>query len=303
MDATRRLDPGWTEWEKDVLYVSYDLTALLSAAGGPAALGVRLGDGWYSQQQNAPSEGYTHPTYGPARFLLQLNLQTNDGLVVSVVSDGSWMGREGSVSSSSPYMGEAYSAMRERDGWSSASFTDSLTLWINASLLPSPLVPANSTLNGLRLQTMEPIRFGDAALHIATSGTALMGEAEGVRPLIGADLLGGGVLHPVNSPQVDQGVTIWDMGQTFSGTCTFTFSSLPPRYFVSVRYAEVMRPRSALGLSYYEADYSYIRGASSTDTYIAKGVDGETFTPKFTVQSVPIHTPRPAPPYLNLTAL
>ena len=60
-------DSGWTSWEQDVLYTSFDLTSLLSTAGGPAAIGIRLGDGWYSQQQNAPDMGYTHPTSAHTR--------------------------------------------------------------------------------------------------------------------------------------------------------------------------------------------------------------------------------------------
>ena len=45
IDPTRRLDPGWTSWEQDVFYVSYDVTSLLSTRGGPAAMDVRLGSG------------------------------------------------------------------------------------------------------------------------------------------------------------------------------------------------------------------------------------------------------------------
>ena len=38
-------------------------------------------------------------------------MQTSDGEVVSVVSDESWTGREGTVTASTPYMGERYSAL------------------------------------------------------------------------------------------------------------------------------------------------------------------------------------------------
>ena len=88
--------------------------------------------------------------------------------------------------------------------------------------------------------------------------------------------MGGGVLHPVGVQQDVQAVTVYDMGQTFSGTCTIAFVNLPARILVSVKYAEIMRLPSELGVNPSRANHSYIRGAASTNTYLSKGVNGET---------------------------
>ena len=280
VDPSRRLDPGWTLYEEDVLYVSYDVTSLLNGtSGAAAAVGVRLGDGWYSQQQNQPGFGNEHATYGPPRLLFQLNMQSSDGTVTTVVSDDTWMGREGTVTSNSPFMGETYSALKERSGWTQPNFIDPLSAWLPAQVLPSPLTNPNSTQYGLRLQTMDPVRAGDAALHIATSG----GSSNFT---IGADLLKGGVLHPIGVSGPVVGVFVYDMGQTFSGTCAITFVNMPPRILVSVQHAEVMRaPQEQGPFTMNLGDAGFLRGATNTDTYVTRGGAKEVFEPKFTVQS------------------
>ena len=283
VDPTRRLDPGYTLYEKDLLYVSYDVTALLSTPNAAAAVvGVRLGDGWYSQQQNPPAFGSAHSTYGPARLLFQLNLQTDDGQVSAVVSDDSWMGREGMVSMSSPFMGESYSARKERTGWSSPGFRDPHCLWLNAAILPSPLNNASSPVGGLRLQSFDPIRAGDAALHMATSGarTGVHGSQPGVQ---GGNLLAGGTLQPIATYQPTVGWYVFDLGQNFAGTCRTTFSGVPAGVAVSLQHAEVLRQPGVNGVDYHMPDPSALRGAVSTDVYITRGVDGESYSPSFTV--------------------
>ena len=61
VDASRKLDPGWTTYEKRTLFVSYDLTAKIQA--GANAVGVKLGNGWYSQEQYVPPSTQ-EPGYG-----------------------------------------------------------------------------------------------------------------------------------------------------------------------------------------------------------------------------------------------
>ena len=52
VDPTRKLDPGWTTYEKRTLFVSYDVTTTIKI--GMNAVGVKLGNGWYSQEQYLP---------------------------------------------------------------------------------------------------------------------------------------------------------------------------------------------------------------------------------------------------------
>jgi alpha-L-rhamnosidase len=61
VDESRKLDPGWTTYEKRTLYVSYDFTSTLKV--GWNAIGVKLGNGWYSPEQYLPPSE-TEPNYG-----------------------------------------------------------------------------------------------------------------------------------------------------------------------------------------------------------------------------------------------
>jgi alpha-L-rhamnosidase len=61
VDPSRKLDPGWTTYEKRTLFVSYDLTTKIKS--GMNALGVKLGNGWYSQEQYVPPS-IREPNYG-----------------------------------------------------------------------------------------------------------------------------------------------------------------------------------------------------------------------------------------------
>ncbi|UJR34538.1 hypothetical protein I4U23_027315 [Adineta vaga] len=50
VDPSRKLDPGWTTYEKRTLLVSFDVTANITI--GMNAVGIKLGNGWYSIEQS-----------------------------------------------------------------------------------------------------------------------------------------------------------------------------------------------------------------------------------------------------------
>lgn len=64
IDSSRKLDPGWTTYQKRTLFVSYDVTSKIKV--GMNAVGVKLGNGWYSQEQYLlPS--IPEPAYGKTK--------------------------------------------------------------------------------------------------------------------------------------------------------------------------------------------------------------------------------------------
>lgn len=67
VDASRKLDPGWTTYEKRTLFVSYDLTSTVKP--GMNAVGVKLGNGWYSQEQYVPPSTL-EPNYGKNKTMI-----------------------------------------------------------------------------------------------------------------------------------------------------------------------------------------------------------------------------------------
>lgn len=128
------LDPGWTTYEKRVLYTTYDVTPLLRR--GANAVGVMLGEGWYKARA----------------LLLQMNIELVNGKRLSVTSSPAWRGKDGPITSDSVWDGEIYDATRETPGWDRPGFNDSN--WAAAQVLKSP--------GGvLSAQMMPPIRVVD----------------------------------------------------------------------------------------------------------------------------------------------
>ena len=117
------LAPGWTDYNKRILYQTYDVTTMLTP--GENALGSILGDGWYAGYVGFdPKRRGAH--YGShLQLLLQLQVQYEDGTVATIVSDGSWVSAIGPLRYADFLMGECYDARYELDGWSEPGFDDS----------------------------------------------------------------------------------------------------------------------------------------------------------------------------------
>lgn len=111
------LDPGWTKYDKEALYVAFDVTDELCS--GDNVLGVMLGNGFY----NVPDERYFKiaGTFGAPKMRLNLVVRYSDNTVRTVVSDKTWRAIQSPVVYSSIYGGEDYDATREHDGWTENS--------------------------------------------------------------------------------------------------------------------------------------------------------------------------------------
>ena len=102
------LDPGWTMFNKRLLYNTFDLTEQLSAAGRDISLRVMLGGGMY----DIPLQGYHKMggSCGAPKLLLALHIDYADGQRQDIVSDSTWTASASPVTYSSIYGGESYDA-------------------------------------------------------------------------------------------------------------------------------------------------------------------------------------------------
>lgn len=114
------MDPGWTQFDKEVLYVEFDVKDLLKEKN---AVGVMLGGGFY----NIPNERYHKcvGSMGAPKMRLVLDIEYEDGSKARVCSDGSWKVDASAVVFSSIYGGEDFDATKEQAGWKEAGFDDS----------------------------------------------------------------------------------------------------------------------------------------------------------------------------------
>ena len=144
------LAPGWTEFRKRVYYQSYDVTSLLS--NGENAIGVILGDGWYSGHLVEKNRQY----YGERpQLLAELVITTKDGSSLLIGSDATWKTSVGPILENDLIMGEAYDARRELGAWSSAGYTDAT--WQPAQLAPVPEIAVeHSSGPGVRRHEILP---------------------------------------------------------------------------------------------------------------------------------------------------
>ncbi len=136
-------DPAFTNYERIVPYVCYDVTENIKS--GDNAVGVLLGDGWYNQRH--AWYGMTH--YGDCRMLLELHIHYEDGTVDKIISDESFKCDFSPIVTNNVHCGETYDARLEQDGWNCVGHDDST--WTNAMLMAAP----GGTLTSL---IMPPIR-------------------------------------------------------------------------------------------------------------------------------------------------
>jgi hypothetical protein len=116
------LDPGWTKYDKQALYVPFDVTNQLIA--GKNTIGVMLGNGFYYIPRDRRYRKLTG-VFGYPKMICRLILEYDNGRVGNVVSDGSWKTDPSPVTFSSIYGGEDYNANLEQSGWDTNNFDDS----------------------------------------------------------------------------------------------------------------------------------------------------------------------------------
>ncbi|MDT8392139.1 MAG: family 78 glycoside hydrolase catalytic domain [Lentisphaeria bacterium] len=144
------LDPSQTDYESRVFYVRHDVTKMLY--GGPNALGVILGNGWYNQDRVWGENGLS---YGPPRLMAELHLTYADGTTGIIRADTDWRWAPGPITDNNVYAGECYDARLEIDGWCLPGFDDST--WQAAVIMDPPggelqeqIMPPMRRIDGLR---------------------------------------------------------------------------------------------------------------------------------------------------------
>jgi len=121
-----------TEFRKRCIYSTYDVTDLLRQ--GANAVGILLGNGWYSCQKKYWD--WRMQWYGSPRAIVQIEVEFDDGTRSQVVSDNSWRGSWSPITFNCLFDGEDYDARLEQDGWDAPGFDDSM--WQAAGLVRAP---------------------------------------------------------------------------------------------------------------------------------------------------------------------
>jgi len=117
------LTPGWTSYDKTILYNSYDVTRNLQA--GKNVIGAIVGNGFY----NINRERYRKliSVYGMPKLICRLKITYSDGSEENVVSGSDWKTSPSAITFTSIYGGEDYDARLEQTNWDKSGFDD--TRW------------------------------------------------------------------------------------------------------------------------------------------------------------------------------
>ncbi|RRB13679.1 family 78 glycoside hydrolase catalytic domain [Larkinella knui] len=150
------LAPGPTEYDKRVLYNTYDVTTYLQA--GDNAFGVTLGNGRYFGMRVGQPKVPATTNYGYPKLRLQIEVTYTDGTTEKIVSDPSWkVTADGPIRANNEFDGEEYDATRELTGWDQTGYNaDS---WLTASVVNAPASRIESQTNPpIRVtQTLAPV--------------------------------------------------------------------------------------------------------------------------------------------------
>lgn len=143
------LDPGWTKYDKEAQYVTFDLTNQLQK--GENVLGVILGNGFYYVPPVKGRFRKLKVQFGYPKLIGRLQLEYADGSTEDIVTDDSWKTAPSPLTFSSIYGGENYDARLEQIGWDSAGFND-------ASWKKPILITGSPVLTS---QLQEPLKVTD----------------------------------------------------------------------------------------------------------------------------------------------
>lgn len=249
----RVLDPGWTSYNKEVLYSAYDVTPAIK--NGNNVIGVMLGNGWYNPLPIKLFGRFNlrdvQQTGRPA-LKAEIHLRYADGTVQKIITDESWTTAPGPVIRNNTYLGEHYDARLEQPDWLSASVDEKN--WRKASVTEGPSGVLSS-------QRQPPIRITKT-------------------------------LKAVSVQEISPGVFIADMGQNFAGVARIKVKG-PAGTRIKLRYGEALMPDGTLNyLTTVAGQIKEIwklkggPGAPATawqeDDYILKGSGTEVWAPRFT---------------------
>ncbi|WP_162817891.1 family 78 glycoside hydrolase catalytic domain [Niabella yanshanensis] len=248
--GTEMLAPGWTSFDKTVLYRSMDITPMLKE--GMNAAGVMLGNGWYNPlplRMWGVHNLRERLAIGEPCLKAMIRISYSDGSKEEINTDQSWQTVGGPVLRNNVFLGEHYDARKRIDNWQGNQ-----GIWATAK----SAVIVTGPLGKLKAQ--------------------LQPGVEVTR-----------IVRPVKITEVKPGVYLADMGQNFAGVARIRLKAAAGTRVV-LRYGEeVYKDGSLNGMTSVAGQVKNGNGgpgapqvAWQEDSYIASGRGTETWNPRFT---------------------
>ncbi len=149
--AGNYLNPAYTDYEKRVLYNTFEVTDQLRR--GKNAIGVVLGNGWYNLIIPHALRYYAADYIAPPKLKMQLRITYDGGSTRTIASDTTWrFTTDGPVRFNDVLGGETYDANKAVPGWKKVDYDDSG--WQQARTADAPK-------GELRTQMLHPVQKVD----------------------------------------------------------------------------------------------------------------------------------------------
>jgi len=249
------LDPGWTQYGRQVLYSTYNVSHQFRK--GKNALGIILGNGWYNPLPlNIFGFNLRNTlTIGKPCVKAQIRIVFSDGSIKTFVTDSTWKAGEGPILKNNVYLGETYDARQESENWDKPGYPDDQ--WKKCIMISGP--------NGKLSAQIQP------QIRVTRS------------------------LKAKNIYELNPGIFIIDFGQNFAGTIKLKVKGPAGtvvrircgedvhadgslNYFTNLvaQLKDIWNANPGKGAP---------RPPASTITYILKGNGEEVYSPRFTFHS------------------
>lgn len=246
------LDPGFTTYRKQVLYVVHDITPLIRK--GKNAAGIMLGNGWWNPLPFKFFGRWDLRDYqqtGRPCVKAEIHIKYTDGSIAKIITGTDWQTRPGPVTKNNVYLGEHYDARLEQGNWNKVDAAN--TGWGNA-------VEVSGASGRLSVQLLPPIKVTR-------------------------------VLRPVKIWKLSGDSFMVDMDRNFAGVPRIHVKG-PAGTKITMRYGEGLFKDGSLNVMTTVATQikkGGIKGgpgapetAWQEDSYILKGEGLETWSPSFT---------------------
>lgn len=174
----REMDPGFTRYDRRVLYATHDVTPQIHR--GVNTIGMILGNGWYNYTVRAAWDFDKAPWRAQPKMILQLELELADGSTQTIISDDSWQTTAGPVVFNALLNGEFYDARREIAGWDRG--TTGGNAWVAAKTVAPPggILSAQMAPPVRVTQALQPVKLTQPkpGVFVYDIGQNLAGVAE-----------------------------------------------------------------------------------------------------------------------------
>ena len=128
------LDPVFTNYNKTVLYSTYDITNILQE--GDNAVGIMLANGWYNSHTKGAWNYNAAPWRDKPKALMDIIIKYTDGTTDRICTDDTWTGSNGPIVADAIRNGEVYDARLEQPGWDKPKFGNSV--WDSVTIADAP---------------------------------------------------------------------------------------------------------------------------------------------------------------------